>query len=155
MPNPTMTSTTGNPSTGGAGQSEAYGARTGRPLHVYKGGPAIALAMSAPTKVQECVVADLAPRVEFLVRVPASVTAYTIHYGRWLKGPPAQKTGSELDAAVEIGTLAVTGATAGKIARIVFETATDPVWCYVAGFTGTVDANLSFGIWYRGLPGTP
>lgn len=155
MSDPSMNPSNGNPMTGGAAQREAYSTPTGRPLRIYKGGPAIALAMSAPASVKECAVADLAPRVEFLVRVPASVTAYTIHYGRWLRGPAPQKTGSELDEPVEIGTLAVTGATAGKVARVVFETATDPVWCYVAGFTGTVDGGASFGIWYRGLPGTP
>lgn len=145
----------GNPNTAGSAAREPFGPRTGRPLRTYKGGPDRTTEQAAPTKAQECVTADLAPRVEFLVRAPAGINGYNLHYGRWVMGPTPHGAGDELNAWLELGVVSVAVAAAGQLDRIVFETATDAVGVYVDNFDGSVTPGGSFDFWYRGLPGTP
>lgn len=141
---------TGNPATSG-GNNDRDGQGIGRPLTPYRGGTNIVTNMSAPvSRDKECTFLDRARRAQFVVKTPTNVTAYTIHYGRWCNGRRFGGTGTELDGWLEVGTLAVTGATDGELFSVELDTYTDAVGCYVDGKTGTPATNFQF--WVRGLP---
>lgn len=141
---------TRNPTVPSGGMGR-YDEPLGRPWLPYMDGPAIDTAMSVPDSRKKCVFIDVAPRATFLVRAPDGVTAYTIHYGRWLDAP--KNHGSALSMWIETGTVSVTGVTAGALKETpAFETETDAVGCYIAGITGTVTPGQSFALWSRGLP---
>jgi hypothetical protein len=129
-----------------------YGPHTGRKLNRYLGGPAIQAEMVAPTSRKQCAVCDLAPRAEFIIRVPTGITDFTIHYGRWIVGENVAGTGTGISAPLETGQRTVSGATAGQLVSVELPTNTDAVWCYVDTFTGDVDPADSFRFWSRGLP---
>jgi hypothetical protein len=141
-----------NPAVGGSPvQQHANGPRIGRPLHPYRGGTNITTAMSAPSDPdKECVYLEIAPRAQFIVRCPDGVTAYTIRYGRWVRGKQFGGSGTELDGWMEIGTKAITGASAGQLDFVEFDTHTDAVGAYVTALTGAAVENFRF--WTRGLP---
>lgn len=147
-----MNPSAGNPIvTGTPAQQSALGERIGRPLRPFRGGSNITAAMSAPTDPDKhCAYLDIAPRAEFVVRCPNGVTAFTIRYGRWLRGKPFGASGTELDGWIEDGAVAVTGGTAGELFAVKFDTHTDPVGIYVTDLTGSALENFRF--WCRGLP---
>lgn len=98
--------------------------------------------MSAPATAGECAPCQ-GRQVEWLFYKPASLTAYTIHFGTWVTGPEG------LDAWVQMSTSS--DASAGSGAKYVrfgpFTVNGDAVAAYVDTTTGTPATNMKF--WYR------
>lgn len=141
----------GNPTTGSgqvANRSQQPSAGAHRP---YLGGSNYTTAMSPPASAAACASCGNSRRAEFVVRTPDGVTAYTIHYGRWVTGRNFGGENTELDGWLELGTVAVTGGTAGELFKTpAFEMFTDPIGCYVTALTGSATENFRF--WYREIP---
>lgn len=144
----------GNPSTANTPSHARYGIESPRALRGYRGGELIQAAMTEPDDQAKCVFCGTHPRVEFIVQVPDGVTAFTIHYGRWVVAPSVNGPGCELNGWVEDGVIAVTGATAGRRVPVPFDTNTDAVGIYVDTFTGAAagsDPEDRFLFWFRPL----
>ena len=123
----------------------------------YRGGQAHLIAMSVPDAEAKCVHLQRSTRVEFIVKSPSGPTAYTIHYGRWVTGRSGNEdvAANRLDGWLEDGTRAVTGATAGELFAVQFETHTDPVGIYIDTLTGVTtgsDPDDGFLMWVRPIP---
>lgn len=138
----------------------SFPTRLGGPYRPFRSGEAITSAMSAPASVAECTRLSNAAQAQFLIKNPggaSNVTAFTVHYGRWVATDPKHApVGSDNEIAgafVEDGTVAVTGATDDKyIAVPPFNTYGDPVAIYVDTLTGSVSgAGQTFKFWVRDL----
>lgn len=142
----------GNPSTANTpAVQHPNGDRIGRPLRAFRGGTNITTAMSAPTDPDlHCEYVDKAPRAEFIVRAPDGVTQFTIHYGRWVTGKEFGAVGTGLSGWLEVGTKVCSGATAGELFSVEFDTKTDLVAIYIDTLTGVATEN--FRMWFRGIP---
>lgn len=146
--------TDGNPVTAGTAGAQRQGQNNPSQLAPYRQGALIRVAMSAPDARSKCTFLGNQLRAEFIVRAPDGITAFTIHYGRWVQGKQTKSDIPALDGWIETGTLAVTGAVAGELFRVELDTLTDAVGCYVDTFTGSIAASpASFAMWVRGMPG--
>ena len=123
-----------------------YGPSSPSAWIAYCDGEALTTNMSAPTVAKACPEAPDARQVEWLFLKPGDVTAYTLHYGRWVAGPNA------LDHWVQMGTIAE--ASAGTAARMVpvpaYNSHGDRVAVYIDGITGTPAATMK--LWFRVVP---
>ena len=126
---------------------DSFGAMRPSGLHTYRAGETFADAMSAPTVVAQCVQVDARlSRHEFVIKNPASVTAFTVHYGRWVIGP------SGLDGWLEDGTVDFATLGDDQLVSVTMDNHGDPAGVFVSDLSGTVDMGLSFQFWYRGRP---
>ncbi len=100
--------------------------------------------MNAPATSRE-VAASNGRRVEWIWKKPASVTAYTVHWGRWVVLAPG------LEKWVEIGREAVASASSSETWEQVdsHEVNGDKVGIYVDGITGSPASAMQF--WFRVL----
>lgn len=135
-------------------QETRYGTRTAGPLKGFRPAANMGASMSAPTadSLDKLFNPGTATSVQWIIEAPNGVTAFTVHYGRWLR-TPTDKVGSqdELSAWIEAGTASVTGATDGELFQFVQETYGDFVGVYVDTFTGSASGGDVFRFWVREL----
>jgi len=126
-----------------------FSTRSSGEMRAFRPRSDMAASMSAPSSVLQCLRLGGATGVEWVIETPDGVTAYTVHYGRWVETPEGTATADAVSAWLELGTVAITGATAQELFRVAHETGGDPVSIYVDTFTGTAAGGDVFRFWSR------
>lgn len=126
------------------GQETRYGRRSAGEWKPYKPQADMQTTGAIPTAKYQCIHPGVAASmVEFVIESANGVTAYTVHYGRWVELPETA-TGAAVERPIELGTVAVTNATDEELFRVEFPSYSDYVWIYVDTFTGTASEDFRF-----------
>jgi hypothetical protein len=126
------------------GQETRFGPRSAGAWRSHRPQTDMQAEGAVPTSKHQCVhPGTAASLVEFIVESANGVTAYTVHYGRWVELPETP-TGAAVERPIELGTVAVTGAADEELFRIEFPSYGDYVWLYVDTFTGSASEDFRF-----------